>query len=45
MEEANTYDKRRACAYDNVNVCHLLTLRSVLCAALPETWNTGGLGV
>lgn len=45
MEKANTYDKRGTCTYDNVNVCHLLSVRSILCKALPETWNTGGLGI
>ena len=45
MEKANTYNKRGACADDNLYVCHLLSLRTLLREALPETWNAGGLGV
>ena len=45
MEKANTYNKRGACTDDNLYVCHLLTLRTLLREALPETWNTGDLGV
>lgn len=45
MEKAYTGDQRRSCANDNLDVCHLLALRSVFRVALPETWNFGGLGV
>lgn len=45
MEKANTYYQRWSCAYDNVNVRHLLPVRSILCEALSETWSIGGMGV
>lgn len=45
MEKTHTNHQRRSCAHDNVDVCYLLPVRSVLCKTLPKTWNIGGLGV
>ena len=45
MEKTYTDHQRGSRTHDNVDVCHFLSVRSILCKALPKTWNIGGLGV